>query len=167
MKSMVKEAIILIAMIILAVLVMGITFYDYIPTYKTVPEVQKYIPDSKITTALDEIEEEEVESILVKPLTIDSSKLDVYQAKKSYEKGKSNPFSDYSQLNGGSLVSSSDGSWTTSAESNKGSSNLNQNSNSNSSSNKENDSKNNTNTNTSNGSTSGSGGKFFNTSGTK
>ena len=175
MKSMVKEIAILVAMMILIVLILGITFYDYIPTYKVAPEVQKYVADSNIKEALEEIEEEEVDSIIIKPLTIDSSNLDLYRAKKSYEKGKANPFADYSKLEQttqeaeDAQASSSQSSETTSSSSS--SQNTTSSSGSTSSNNTTSSSSSNQNatssSSTEQASSSEGGGKFFNTAGTK
>lgn len=93
-KTIIKEIGIVILLLIAVALLLAIVFYDYIPNNKTVPiKIQAYnIPE--------DIEQELKNSIsgeqnIVRTYYIDSSDLDLYESTNDYDKGKANPFADY------------------------------------------------------------------------
>ena len=92
-KSIIKEIVIILLLLIAIVLALGIMFYDYIPTNKTIPSVEKYSTAETIKTELEEKIVEE-ETVLV-TYEITSSDLKTYENRGNYEKGKANPFSTY------------------------------------------------------------------------
>ena len=85
MKTVIKEAFIMILLLIVLLLVFGIVFYDYIPTGKVIPNKIEYkIPD-EIARELEEfdIEENSPTNIVYEITATDLT---------DYEKGKINPF---------------------------------------------------------------------------
>ena len=54
-KIAIKEIFILVLLLIVILFVMGVMFYDYIPSNKVVPEPIEYAADSKVTATLQEI----------------------------------------------------------------------------------------------------------------
>lgn len=96
-KKVIKEIGIAIILLIAIALVLSIIFYKYIPNNKAVPiQVKPY-------TLSEEMQEELKESInqkeqnVVTTLYINDDDLDKYESKKDYNKGKANPFADYSK----------------------------------------------------------------------
>ena len=98
MKSIVKEIAIIILLCLAIFLVLGILFYNYIPTNLVVPgNVEAY---STSDTIKDEINEEIVEypkENLVFEIT--DSDLTLYRKVKSYDAGKANPFASSTETN--------------------------------------------------------------------
>ena len=93
-KQVIKEIGIAIMLLIAIALILSIIFYGYIPNNKTVPiAVKPYALPEDIQEELKETVKQEEENI-VKTLYISSTELDVYE-KKDYDKGKANPFADY------------------------------------------------------------------------
>lgn len=96
-KSIIKEIIIVLLLLVAIVLALGILFYDYIPTNKTVPSVASYTTPESIKAELDEQVTEEEQVLVTYKIT--ESDLNTYTKTKDYEKGKVNPFSTYQQTN--------------------------------------------------------------------
>ena len=94
-KTIAKETGIVILLLIVVALVLGIIFYDYIPTNKTVPaKIEEYTLPQEVKTELEASMSEEQN--IVRTYYIDSSDLSIYEATNDYDKGKANPFADYS-----------------------------------------------------------------------
>ena len=94
MKSFLKEIIIILLLCLIICVILGITFYKYIPNTKIVPsEVEKYKTSETIK---DEIEQTTVDysNTTVQNVTfeITDSDLRLYKNSGSYSTGKSNPF---------------------------------------------------------------------------
>lgn len=95
-KNVIKEIGIAIMLLIAIALILSIIFYQYIPNNKTVPiAVKPYSMPEDIQEELKESINDKQENI-VKTLYISNNDLDVYESKKVYNKGKANPFADYS-----------------------------------------------------------------------
>ena len=94
-KSIIKEIIVIILLLVAVVLALGVLFYDYIPTNKTVPSVATYSTSESIKTELDEQITED-ETVLVTYETT-SDDLKTLEKQKDYKKGKANPFSTYEE----------------------------------------------------------------------
>lgn len=106
-KNVMKEVFIFIVLLILVLLILAVALYDYVPASVSVAEIKEYSPDSKTTSIKQEIaytnggdttangmsEGELINSL--KSYSIDASELALYAEKRSYEKGNSNPFDDY------------------------------------------------------------------------
>lgn len=105
-KKIIKEIGIVVLLLIAVVLLLAIVFYEFIPNNKTVPiKIQPYEMSEDIQQELKEAIPEE-ESI-VRTYYIDSTDLNLYEATNDYDKGKANPFADYSKEESNST--SSDG----------------------------------------------------------
>lgn len=105
-KSVVKEIFILALLTMVIIFILGILFYDYIPTNRSVPTAIEYVADSKIKEALKSVKYESStgssdntseKSSLLKSYSIDASDLKNYASQKDYESGKTDPFSDYKE----------------------------------------------------------------------
>ena len=96
-KSIFKEIIIVLLLIIVLILLLGILFYDYMPNSKTVPaKVQEYALDETVKQELDkELQDVESEEI-VKTYKLDAIDIENYERTNEYNKGKVNPFAQYS-----------------------------------------------------------------------
>ena len=94
-KTILKEVIIFLLLLIVIALMLGVLFYDYIPNNKIVPTALKpYELSEEVQEELNETMSRSSENI-VKTYYIDSSDLSVYASTKDYNKGKVNPFEDY------------------------------------------------------------------------
>lgn len=94
-KTILKEVIIFLLLLIVIALVLGVLFYDHIPNNKIVPTALKpYELSEEVQEELNETMSRSSENI-VKTYYIDSSDLSVYASTKDYNKGKVNPFEDY------------------------------------------------------------------------
>lgn len=93
-KTILKEAGIVILLLIAIALILGILLYDYIPDKKTVPaKVEAYKFPEDVKAELSETMKN-LEQNIVKTLYIDSDDLSLYESKKDYNKGKVNPFAE-------------------------------------------------------------------------
>lgn len=96
-KSIIKEIFIMLLLCIAILLLLGILFYDYIPTNKFVPTRQAYETPQNVKEEIDEkITELEKTEISYE---ITDADLNIYKQSSSYKPGKSNPFSMVSEEN--------------------------------------------------------------------
>lgn len=94
-KSIIKELIVILLLVLAIILALGVLFYDYIPTNKTVPSVATYSTSESVKTELDEQITEE-ETVLV-TYSITAGDINNYSKTNAYDKGKANPFSTYQE----------------------------------------------------------------------
>lgn len=97
-KKVFKEAIIMILLLVAIVLVLGVLFYDYIPTGKVVPVIEQYQTSESIKKEINETISEENKEIIV-TYEIDNTDLKTYEKSNDYDKGKENPFAAYTVQN--------------------------------------------------------------------
>lgn len=162
-KTIIKEIIIALLLLLAIIIVLGILLYDYVPMTKTIPAAVSY-------TTPQEVKQELVETETVLEMTgsdegmgIDATDLDNYKITRDYKPGKANPFASYdvpvaSDVN--TQSGSSNGGSTTSKTSNNGGA-----SQTGSTTSSETGTTNNTQTTQEN--TTTSGGRFFQDKGTK
>lgn len=94
-KSIFKEVIIFLLLLVAIALILGILFYNYIPSNKTVPvALKQYQLSEEAQEELKETMSQTSENI-VKTYSIGDTDLSVYETTKDYNKGKVNPFEDY------------------------------------------------------------------------
>lgn len=94
-KSIFKEIIIFLLLLIVIALILGILFYNYIPSNKIVPvALKQYELSEEVQEELKETMSQTSENI-VKTYSIGDTDLSVYETTKDYNKGKVNPFEDY------------------------------------------------------------------------
>ena len=91
-KSILKETCIMLLLCAAIVLILGVIFYDYIPTNKAVPnKLATYSTPENVQNVIQEqILEAEKENITY---TIDGADLNLYKQTNSYIPGKADPFS--------------------------------------------------------------------------
>lgn len=96
MKSILKEIIIILLLCCAICLILGVLFYDYIPTNKVVPStVEAYQTSDTIKEEINqEITEFQKQTIVME---ITDSDLKVHRQEKNYDSGKVNPFSKPSE----------------------------------------------------------------------
>ena len=95
-KTIIKEFGIVILLLVAVILLLAILFYDYIPNNKTVPiKIEPYIVPEDIKQELENSIADEQN--IVRTYYIDSTDLDLYESTNDYDKGKANPFADYTQ----------------------------------------------------------------------
>lgn len=93
-KTIIKEIGIVLLLLLAVSLLLAIVFYDYIPNNKTVPvKIQAYDVPEDIKEELSEAGLNEQN--IVRTYYIDSTDLDLYESTNDYDKGKANPFADY------------------------------------------------------------------------
>lgn len=91
-KSVIKEILIMLLLCVAIVLILGVIFYNYIPTNKAIPnKLAAYTTPENVKTEI----EEEVEAAEKEEITyqIDGTDLKLYKAIHGYTTGKTNPFS--------------------------------------------------------------------------
>lgn len=96
LKSIMKEIIIVLLLIVAILLVLGVFLYDYIPTNKIVPKIEQYQVPENIKEELEQNVNETEEQSTPIIYEINSKDLNIYEKSKDYKKGKVNPFSDTS-----------------------------------------------------------------------
>lgn len=94
-KKILKEIIIILLLLVAIVLLIGVLFYDYIPTGKVVPEIEKYQTAESVQKEINETVSANDSEIIV-TYEIDNTDLSTFEKTKDYDKGKENPFAAYS-----------------------------------------------------------------------
>lgn len=91
MKSVLKEIIIILLLCCAICLILGVVFYDYIPTNKVIPsKVEPYTTSNTIKEEINqEITEFQKQTIVME---ITDSDLKIHKQERSYDSGKINPF---------------------------------------------------------------------------
>lgn len=91
-KTIFKEVIITILLLIAIVLIMMVIFYDYNPINKIVPEVEPYKTSEEIKNELDAQDGNFQLETIEKTYSLDSADLSKYKNSDLYVQGKANPF---------------------------------------------------------------------------
>lgn len=95
-KTIFKEIGIVLMLLIAVALLLAIIFYDYVPNNKIVPaKIQAYEMSNDIQEELKESVSGEQNIVVTR--YIDNADLDAYEATNDYNKGKANPFADYTE----------------------------------------------------------------------
>lgn len=91
MKSVLKEIIIILLLCCAICLILGVVFYDYIPTNKVIPStVEPYTTSNTIKEEINqEITEFQKQTIVMEITDLD---LKIHKQERSYDSGKINPF---------------------------------------------------------------------------
>ena len=178
MKSVIKEILIIVLLCCAVCLILGVVFYDYIPTNKVIPsQVQAYQTSNTIKDEISQgVSNYEAGNYIFE---ITDSDLSLYRQSDSYDPGKANPFASSALSENTTTNTVAEGTNTgnttsngnTSNNSSSGTSNQNNNSSNNSNSNNNSSnsstSENKISNKTSNSSSSSSTDEFFNTTGLK
>lgn len=97
LKSVIKEVFIILLLSIAILLVLGILFYDYIPTNRVVPTKKAYSTPEEVKNEIEEVVTE-TEKVEVSYEVTDAD-LNIYKQTGSYTEGKANPFALESTTN--------------------------------------------------------------------
>lgn len=136
MGKIFKNIILMLLLFTIIILMIGILFYDYLPTRVEIQEANEYEPDQKVIKLLATIKKEKEElfgitsdspkeEVVIQAYNLDAHDLAVYEQADSYVSGKVNPFADLPKLdeNGNAIVdtgnNSSTGSTNNSGTNNK------------------------------------------------
>lgn len=118
-KSVFKEIIIILLLIVIIILLLGILFYDYIPTSKTVPsKVQEYALEETVKQELDKQLNNLNSEEIVKTYKLDATDIENYERTNEYDKGKINPFAEYSAGTNNTIDNSSNNTTDNSSKDN-------------------------------------------------
>ena len=132
-KSFFKELAIILLLILAIMVLLAVLFYDYMPNSKTVPaKVEAYKLSEDVKAELEKDMENAKTDEIVKTYQLDAIDIEHYERTKEYNKGKVNPFAQYST---GTASGSTTNSGTTSGNgtsSNNNNTNNNNNDNNNS-----------------------------------
>ena len=90
-KTIIKEIIIMLLLLLAIILALGVLFYDYIPISKVVPVIEQYKTSNTVTESLQNDILADTTNVIV-TREIDGTDLSVYEQSKDYKKGKANPF---------------------------------------------------------------------------
>lgn len=91
MKSVLKEIIIILLLCCAICLILGVVFYDYIPTNKVIPStVEPYTTSNTIKEEINQEITEFPKQTIVMEIT--DSDLKIHKQERSYDSGKINPF---------------------------------------------------------------------------
>lgn len=171
MKSVIKEILIIVLLCCAVCLILGVVFYDYIPTNKVIPsQVQAYQTSNTIKDEISQgVSNYEAGNYIFE---ITDSDLSLYRQSDSYDPGKANPFassalSENTTTNTGNTTSNGNTSNNSSSGNSNQNNNSSNNSNSNNNSSNSSTSENKISNKTSNSSSSSSTDEFFNTTGLK
>ncbi len=138
-KSVFKEIIIILLLVFAILALLGVLFYDYIPNKETLPEKAE---EYKLADDVKDELEKELNNVnsdeIIKTYQLDATELEHYEKIKEYNKGKVNPFAQYSSgtantNNSGQQGSGNAGSTSSVSSSSNSSSGNNSTSNNNSS----------------------------------
>ena len=91
MKTVIKEIIIMLLLLLAIILALGVLFYDYIPVSKVVPTIEEYKTPKTVTESMENDILADTTKVIV-TREIDGTDLSVYEQAKDYKKGKANPF---------------------------------------------------------------------------
>lgn len=111
MGKIFKNIILMLLLFAVIIMMIGILFYDYLPTRVEVSKPNEYEEDSKVTKTLATIEKEKKEvfnnkddgnstsGVVIQAYSLDAHDLSMYEQAGMYDSGKSNPFADLSSEN--------------------------------------------------------------------
>lgn len=110
-KTITKEIVIILLLVLAILLVLGIFLYDYMPMNKVVPKIEQYETPQNVKQIQEEEDKnsgkENQETSIVYEITSDD--LSIYEKTKDYQKGKVNPFADISNSIDNTVTTNSNG----------------------------------------------------------
>lgn len=116
MKRVLKQIMIILLTVITVALVFAIIFYKYIPTNKVIPtRVQAYSTPESVEAEIKESNTETEFTSENQVYEITDSDLSLYQSKRSYNPGKSDPFKEYTEESSNGTSDAQGGSSSTDA----------------------------------------------------
>ena len=121
-KSIIKEIIIFLLLILAILLILGVILYEYVPSNKQLPETVSYSTPQNVKEKLVTIEGVDEDQVIL-TYELNQTDLNNYQRINEYKPGKTNPFSTYevkpasTSEDGTTGTSSTPGTGTTSSSS--------------------------------------------------
>ena len=129
MKNTIRNVILVLAMVAVAIMCVGIFLYDYIPTGLTVSNANKYETEATTTELLSDVKEAQSllnnqgngsgststmpssvkTNIVLKEYDISKTDLAIYSQRGDYKSGKADPFAEVSSSNSNSSNTSTVG----------------------------------------------------------
>lgn len=110
-KGVLRQVLITLLVLIALILVLAIIFYQFLPTNKIVPvKVTEYKTPESVSQEINDNTSEQEFSSVNELLEITDSDLSKYKSTKSYNPGKSDPFSEVEEDPTGAVDISSTGS---------------------------------------------------------
>ena len=91
-----KEIVVSILILIIILITMGIVLYDKLPTLKKIPKAQEYSKSLEAEQVLEEVINQEETKTALKTYRMNKAEINALSSNRRFEKGKSNPFADYS-----------------------------------------------------------------------
>lgn len=123
--KVVGNTIITLLLSAIVIIMLGIYFYEYIPSNIQIAKPNEYITETSTTQLLATIKEEKetlfgqdssssdgLQSAIIHSYRLDEGDLRVYQQSNTYEKGKADPFADIVETPSGSGTSTGNGNNT-------------------------------------------------------
>ena len=89
---------------------MGIVLYDKLPSLKRIPKAQEYSKSLEAEKVLEEVVGEEDSQTAIKTHRMNKAEINALSSNRRFEKGKSNPFADYSSTSPSSKPTTGGGS---------------------------------------------------------
>lgn len=105
-----KEIVLTILILIIILVTMGIVLYDKLPALKKIPKAQEYSKSLEAEQVLEEVISQEETKTAIKTYRMNKAEINALSSNRRFEKGKSNPFADYTEGTTGSTPGSSSGS---------------------------------------------------------
>lgn len=110
-KSIIKEIMIILLLVIAILLVLGILFYDYRPSTKKIPsQVAEYSLPQDMQEELEETIQASEGQNIVKVYRVTSDDLKVHERNNDYVKGRPNPFDKIDETSSGTGTSGNNSS---------------------------------------------------------
>lgn len=110
--EIVKDIVISILIVICIVVILSVILYDKISLSKVIPESKEYLLSEEMEEAIDNKIPEEIEMVPIQ-YYIDATDLKKYEKTKEYNKGKKNPFAEYSSTSDNDFTNNTDNSTDT------------------------------------------------------
>ena len=96
-KSFFKELLIILLLLFAIITLLGVLFYNYMPNKETLPsKAEEYILADDIKVELEKEANNANSEEIIKTYQLDAIELEHYEKTKEYNKGKVNPFAQYS-----------------------------------------------------------------------
>ena len=109
-----KEIVVSILFLIIILITMGIILYDKLPALKKIPKAQEYSKSLEAEKILEEVINQDETKTAIKTYRMNKAEINALSNNRRFEKGKSNPFANYSSESTGDSDSSSGSNGSTS-----------------------------------------------------
>lgn len=90
-----KEIVLSTLILIVILVTMGIVLYDKLPALKKIPKAQEYSKSLEADKVLEEVVNQEETKTAIRTYRMTKAEINALSGSRRFEKGKSNPFADY------------------------------------------------------------------------